>query len=80
MTVLINNGWRATAYLVKTSEKKDAHLKEFLTAGGEVVALDDDLEFVKLDEAGNIVVDDGSNNYTTAPLGKLVMLNPAYTY
>ena len=51
---------------------KESHEgKAFAAAGGR---------FVKLDEAGNIVVDDGSNNYTTAPLGKLVMLNPAYTY
>ena len=51
MTTLISNGWQATAYLVKASEKKDLHLKDFLAAGGEVVALDDDPEFSKFDEA-----------------------------
>ena len=35
--------------------------------------------FMKLDENGNLVIDDGSNNYTSAPLGKIVMIG-SFTY
>jgi hypothetical protein len=53
--------------LIKQSHEGKAHA----AAGGR---------FTKLDEAGNIVIDDGSNDYTSAPLGKIVMINPQYTY
>lgn len=52
--------------LIKESHEGKAHI----AAGGR---------FMKLDDAGNMVIDDGSNNYTTAPLGKIVMIG-TYTY
>lgn len=51
--------------LIKESHEGKAHI----AAGGR---------FMKLDESGNMVIDDGNNNYTTAP-GKLVMTG-TYTY
>lgn len=53
--------------LIKESHEGKAHI----AAGGR---------FTKLDENGNLIVDDGNDNYTSAPLGKLVMINPQYTY
>lgn len=51
---------------------KESHEgKKHMAAGGR---------FMKMDEQGiNMVIDDGSNNYTTAPLGKIVMIG-TYTY
>ena len=53
--------------LIKESHEGKAHI----AAGGR---------FSKLDDNGNLVIDDGSNDMRTAPLGKLVMVNPQYTY
>lgn len=53
--------------LIKESHEGKAHI----AAGGR---------FTMLNESGTIVIDDGSNNYTTAPLGKLVMTGNQYTY
>jgi hypothetical protein len=36
--------------------------------------------FTKLDENGNMIIDDNNDDYTPAPLGKLVMINPQFTY
>lgn len=53
--------------LIKESHEGKAHI----AAGGR---------FMKMDEKGiNMVIDDGSNNYTTAPVGKIVMTG-TYTY
>lgn len=52
--------------LVKESHEGKAHI----AAGGR---------FMKLDENGNLVIDDGSSNYTSAPLGKIVMIG-SFTY
>jgi hypothetical protein len=53
--------------LIKESHEGKAHI----AAGGR---------FVKLDENGAMIIDDGSDNYTTAPLGKLTMINNQFTY
>lgn len=53
--------------LIKESHEGKAHI----AAGGR---------FVKLDEAGNMIIDDGSSNYANAPETKLVMTNPQYSY
>lgn len=53
--------------LIKESHEGKAHI----AAGGR---------FSKLDENGNLTFDDGSNDMRSAPLGKLVMVNPQYSY
>lgn len=53
---------------IKESEEGKAHIAK----GGR---------FVKLDENGTMIIDDGTNDYTTPPnLGKIVMNNPAMSY
>jgi hypothetical protein len=47
--------------LIKDSHEGKAHIAK----GGR---------FTKLNEAGEMIIDDGSDNYTAAPMGKIVML------
>jgi len=51
LTALIKAGWEATAYLVKERAKKDVHLHAFQTAGGRVLSVSDDPDYVDLDNA-----------------------------
>ncbi len=51
LTVLMEHGWRASAYLVLPRQVDDPLIKTFVDAGGELLQQPDDTDFKNLDEA-----------------------------
>jgi hydroxyethylthiazole kinase-like uncharacterized protein yjeF len=49
LTWLAQNGWEARAYLVRPRNADDSHLETLTRAGGVVLSIDDDPQFMHLD-------------------------------
>jgi NAD(P)H-hydrate epimerase len=69
MTALVNEGWKAQAYLVK--RKKDGLVKEFAEAGGEVLAGEESFEkLAEAIETGDLLLDGVLGTGIQLPLKK----------
>lgn len=67
-----NLNFASLPFYLRTAIKESKEGKEYTSKGGR---------FTKLDENGQIVIDDGNDNYAQAnPLGKIVMTNPQFSY
>jgi hypothetical protein len=58
-------------FFFRKSIKESEEGKEHIAKGGR---------FVKLDENGVMIIDDGTSDYVSAPVGKLIMTNPQLSY
>lgn len=60
LCILIEQGWQACAYVVKSRKKEDTLLDQFVQMGGEVILAEDDKEWKRLEkylELSSVLID-----------------------
>jgi len=71
LTVLMEHGWRAAAYLMLPRQENDTLIKTYVHAGGELLHLSDDESYKNLDKAledAEVIIDGVLGTGATLPL------------